>query len=40
MKELYGVDLPIQVLVKEQPLWAKLRIPGWINFGILRHGTR
>lgn len=40
MKELYGVDLAVQVLVNERPVWVKIRVPGWINFGILKHGTR
>jgi hypothetical protein len=42
MKELYGIDLPVTVKLhdgsRRQPIFtaATMRVPGWVNFGILR----
>jgi hypothetical protein len=42
MKELYGIDLPVTVRLFEgarrQPISQQMvvRVPGWVDFGILR----
>lgn len=36
MKELYGIDLPVTVRSGGNLYPMVLRVPGWINFGILK----
>lgn len=39
-RELYGIDLPVIVRSKFGQYPMTVRVPGWINFGVLRHGSR
>jgi hypothetical protein len=36
VKELYGVDMPVTVRSNGVLYPMALRVPGWINFGILK----
>lgn len=33
MKELYGIIVMLPIRGK----WLPVKIPGWVNFGVLRH---
>lgn len=34
MKELYGIFIFLPIGLE----WLPVKIPGWVNFGVLRHG--
>lgn len=36
MKELYGIDLPVTIRSRTGSYPMLIRVPGWVNFGILR----
>lgn len=35
-RELYGIDLPVTIRSRDGVYPMLVRVPGWINFGILK----